>query len=173
MKLLFPLIALSLTLACAAPSLPSGPSSVAAGSTASVADNPPTGTAGTSCSSLPIRNFRVTGGELVSDRWKNLVEWTPVVNVTSYVLEYQKRGGSAQTRTFTGRTSVEVYDFGDGIFAGRIKPNCDGGRFTALVEWTNGYGSLNGPPDPVPAPPPAPKPTPCAWYQTTHVCEVN
>ena len=159
--LILPLLALA-AVACSQGSgstNPIGPS--IAGSTEMVGD------ARNSCPSDAPGNFHITSGELIGTRWKNYVQFEPVVKTMRYYVELKRRlsdepavAFGSWTLTLSGMPSglmvnIERYDLPDGIYNARIRSICGDtpqGNWSQWVEFVNGDSSF-GPNVPPPTDP--------------------
>ena len=172
--LIFPLLALAVV-ACGQGSSPSsltGPS-LTGGSTAMVGD------AQNSCPSDAPASFRITSGEQVGDRWKNLVQFEPVAHMMQYYVEIERRAQNdvgvpygSWTLTVHDMSSTlvnfEQYDLPAGVYSARIRSICGNtpqGNWSGVVEFVNGYGSFGPdlPPTPPVTPPQEPPSDPCEF----------
>ena len=168
--LIFPLLAAA-AVACsqgASPTSLTGPTPGA--STALVGD------VRNSCPSAAPEGFRITSGELLGTRFKNLVQFEPVANTMRYLVELERRitnsGPLAPFDTWTltvtdlssALVNFERYDVPAGVYRARIRSYCFGtpqGNWSKYVEFVNGDGPF-GPNVPPPPPPAPPTPDPCA-----------
>lgn len=178
--LIFPLLALAVV-ACGQGSGPSsltGPS-LTGGSTAMVGD------AQNSCSSDAPGSFRITSGEPVGERWKNLVQFEPVAHLMQYYIELNRRTSPGDVSVPYGSWSLTVhdmssrlvnfeqYDLPDGVYSARIRSFCGNtpqGNWSDYVVFTNGYGSFGPdmPPPPPPVTPPQEPPSDPCEFLTRH-----
>jgi len=149
--LILPLLALA-AVACSqgsGPVNPIAPSST--GSTEMVGD------ARNSCPSDVPGNFYITSGELIGTRWKNYVQFEPVVKTMRYYVELKRRlsdepavAFGSWTLTLSGMPSglmvnIERYDLPDGIYNARIRSICGDipqGNWSQWVEFVNGDSSF-------------------------------
>lgn len=114
------------------------------------------------CSSAKPQGFRVTSGERVAERWKNLFTWPPLEATSqTYIVEWRNWNERAATvHTFTHAGSfVERYDFGDGVFEARVRLACSQ-AWSDYVTFSNGCWLGCGPQVPPPPTPPPPPPPP-------------